>query len=179
MAAVGVGGELAVAASCCRRRLAGVGMFNPRRIRQERVWSVDASWPIFSFLIFPHSVLRLMPSSSDAFVTLPPVRWSALLMCRRSASSTIACSGANARSVAMQLALGTRADDNGADQAECVDRCSATRTVHASSSLIRRRRVSAASGSPCTTNVWRGAVSKPRIHAISPLASAWPEKPSI
>ena len=43
---------------------------------------------------------------------------------------------------------------------------------------MRERSASAASGSPCTTKVCRGGASKPRSHAISSPASAWPENTS-
>ena len=43
------------------------------------------------------------------------------------------------------------------DHVDDVARCSGTGTVQPSSSLMRRRRASAASGLPWTTNVWRGA----------------------
>jgi hypothetical protein len=56
--------------------------------------------------------------------------------------------------------------------------CGGTRTRQRSPSWMRRRSASAASASPWTTKVWRGARAKPRSHCISPCASAWPEKTS-
>ena len=47
-----------------------------------------------------------------------------------------------------------------------------TRTRQPSSSWMRMRSASLASGSPCTTRVWRGGWCRPRIQAISSSESA-------